>query len=261
MAQKNKILVPVSFEFRLTKLQWGRVPGYVTGWRKEKGIDDPRFLDVKLNDSSTRSVRLTRLPQSLQKKCLATVGKSNADLRVNQICSEFEVSFLHHEAADLPIGGSQIRKTAKPADAWRMRRDFLRVKPNQSFRGFLSKWGRWKQFQLSVEEGELVELQRVVREALTSSPDKWLSSGLATISGSGVAGLPFTMLTDECYRAICATTTFDLLRKRKFKKCALPDCGAPYEAKANKAFCSQACAHLDSVRKSRKAAKAKQPHK
>jgi hypothetical protein len=191
---------------------------------------------------------------------LATLGKSNADVQLNQICSDFELRFLHH-AGELPLSSSEIKKIAQPADAWVMRRDFLRVKTGQSFEGFLNKWGRWKQIGHYVEEEELVELQKRVREALTSPPDKWLSSAYARIKGSGTAGIPFTMLTDECYTAICTTTTFDLMRKLKFKRCSLSGCGAPYEVKSNKTFCSQACAHLYSVRKSRKAAKVNQAPK
>src|SRR5690348_14819751 len=125
MAQKNQILIPISFEFRAAKFQWTQVTGRVTGWKREKGAINPQLLLVGIDPPSDNSdsiaVHITRLPATLQKQCLATLGKSKPDVRVNQICSEFEINCLKH-SEKLLIGDAAIKKHTKPFDAWLMRR-------------------------------------------------------------------------------------------------------------------------------------------
>jgi hypothetical protein len=145
-----------------------------------------------------------------------------------------------------------------------MREDFLRCKPDRkAIITFLNDWGRWRDFRMLADLAEFVSLQRTVREALTSSPEKWLASQYAfpTMKRSRSSEYPyFTMLTDACEVAIRMTTTIDLMRQLKFKTCARHDCGIPFAVTSNhrRAYCSQYCAHLESVRRNRKATLTKQ---
>jgi len=103
----------------------------------------------------------------------------------------------------------------------------------------------------------MIRLQETVREALTSAPKKWFAGhdAFPPMVHSRLAKYPFfCLLTDACQHAIRMTVTIDLLRRLTFKTCARRDCGLPFPvtSKHRREYCSQYCAHLESVRRSRK---------
>jgi hypothetical protein len=165
--------------------------------------------------------------------------------------------FIQNPKAHIEEG--ELRKHSRPADAWQMREELLRMKPDpDSAKSFLNKWGRWRPFPRNyIDLDEIFDLQRVVRHALTSSPKRWFASTYAfpTMISSRSTKFPyFVMLTDACQVAIRMTITIDLLRELEFKTCARPDCGLPFEVKSRhkRKFCSWYCGHLESVRRSQR---------
>ena len=65
------------------------------------------------------------------------------------------------------------------------------------------------------------------------------------------------------FDAILSTIFIDRLRKLRFKVCARPDCATIYEltSRHKRKFCSYDCAHLMTVRRSRKGKKQKKKKK
>jgi hypothetical protein len=211
------------------------------------------------NKTAHFAVRVEQLPEELRKPCLATLGKGHADQAVMEICSALELQYFTH-THKTDFDHSELRKHSHAADAWRLRDEFLRLNAdNDATLRFLNKWGRWLPLRAYVDLTEICQLQRRVREALTSSPKKWFASGYASppMARSGSTEFPyFRILTDSVQAAIRMTTTIDLLRELKFKTCARPDCRVPFpvESKHERRYCTQYCAHLESVRRQRKAA-------
>jgi hypothetical protein len=140
-----------------------------------------------------------------------------------------------------------------------MRDDFLRLMPDANgAMEFLEKWGRWRQWRNYVLPSEMLCLQQAVREALLDAPEKWFAGHYAfpPMVRSRLSKYPYvSFLTDACEAAIRMTVTTDLLLRLEFKVCARPDCGLPFPVKTKhkRDYCSQYCAHLESVRRGRKA--------
>ena len=156
----------------------------------------------------------------------------------------------------------EVRKNSEAANAWDMREDFLRMKPDfEAGLLFLNKWGSWKNWRRYAEFSEMIRLQDAVRGALLS-PAKWFATLYAfpMMAPARSTKYPYyTFLTDTIEMAIRMTTTIDLLQKQKFKMCARPDCGMPFQvdSKHEKFYCKQYCGHLESVRRNRKLKEAK----
>lgn len=153
----------------------------------------------------------------------------------------------------------------RTGDAWVMRREFLRLKQDfLALLGFLRKWGIWDDKGLgsslknAVFPESIWELQRGYREALVSPADEWLCKGVDPFKGAYATPMypHFILEHSQCKLAIEATITIDLLRKVKFRKCKRQDCSEVFaiESKHRRFYCSQPCAHLESVRKQRRAA-------
>jgi hypothetical protein len=162
----------------------------------------------------------------------------------------------------------------RTADAWTMRREFLKMKQDPwVLVEFLRKWGTWDEKQLGssnlapsanssiqnfVVPDEIWELQSIYREALLRPPDEWLCNGVDPFKGAYATPMypHFILEHHQCRPAIEATITIDLLKKVKFRKCKRPDCSEVFalESRHKRAYCGQPCAHLESVRKQRRAA-------
>lgn len=260
------IQIPVSFEFRTTQVRWREGRAHVVGWWKEQdGAEDPAKLIVEVTgagEKKTIGFLLSMLSENERKLCLATIGKRHADEAVKGICAALELPYFVHDHKTY-IEDSELVAHSQPADPWHVREDFLHLKPDsKAAMTFLNEWGRWFELRNVVALSEIVYLQRAVREALTSSPDRWLASQYAfpTMKRSRSPKYPyFTLLTDACQVAIRMATTIDLLRQLKFKTCARPDCGVPFLVKSDhkRDYCSQYCGHLESVRRNRRALTAK----
>jgi len=184
-------------------------------------------------------------------------GKRNSDEVVREICSNLELQYFVHDHKTY-IRDSELRKVSRPADAWQLRDDLLKLKPGTAAAlNMLNKWGRWISHRNSVDLAEIMSLQRAVRQGLTSPAKNWLQSSDAHVpsANSRSSDFPyFVALTDSCKTAIRAATTIDLLQELRFKTCARPDCGVPFQVttKHERNYCRQYCAHLESVRRARK---------
>jgi hypothetical protein len=255
------IQIPLSVEFRTTSVSWVRTRARITGWWKRDAniIDEENLVAEVANGTDTETYKfpLRQLPDAERKQCLSRRGKGESDEDVKRICSSFQPEFLIHSRKTY-IRDADLIKNSQPADAWKMRGDFLRMAPN--YKGamkFLSNWGRWRPWLGYADVSEMIRLQEAVREALTSAPKKWFASYAAfpPMVQSRLAKYPFfCLLTDACQSAIRMTVTIDLLRHLTFKVCARRDCGLPFPvtSKHKREYCSQSCAHLESVRRSRK---------
>ena len=105
----------------------------------------------------------------------------------------------------------------------------------------------------------MVALDSIIRWGLTCEPDEWFASKYAELGLRGPKP-KFPHFLIEPYGihgALFATVTIDHLSGTKYQACARPDCGMPFalESKHRRLYCTQYCAHLESVRKSRRAAK------
>jgi hypothetical protein len=156
------------------------------------------------------------------------------------------------------MSDSELRKHSQPADGWDLRDDFLSLKADsEAALAILNRWGRWIPWRNYVDMAEISALQQAVRQALTSPAEIWFRSLYASppMVNSRSTEFPyFVVLTDACEAAIRTTTTIDLLKKLKFKSCARPDCPMvfPVTSKHERNYCTQYCAHLESVRRARK---------
>jgi len=258
----HQIQIPISFEFRTTKVQWEEARASVIGWRDSQGEkDDPAQLIARITSTSgkkkTIGLPLNRLPEKEREQCLAVSGKRHTNEAVKEICSPLELRYFVHDSKTY-IADSELRKHSHPADAWQLRDDFLSLKAeSEAILTILSKWGRWVPFRNYVDMTEISALQHAVRRALTSPAEVWFRGLYASppkVNSRSSAFPYFVILTDACEAAIRTTTTMDLLRKLKFKTCARPDCDKPFPvtSKHERNYCTQYCAHLESVRRARK---------
>jgi hypothetical protein len=252
--------IPVSFEFRAAKkIQWQAASAKVTGWRdSHPEPKKPLHLIAKLRGAagleSQIAIPLSKLPERERKACLATIGKRESDERVKEICSSLELPYFFHNGKT--YFGDDVRKHSLPSDAWQLRDEFLSLQGNaEKTLAFLNNWGRWLPLRRYVGLAEIADLQKDVRAALTESPDEWfVGVAFPTMVNSRSPEFPyFTMLTDACQVAIRMATTIDLLQRIEFKTCARPDCAKPFpvRSKRKRDYCSQYCAHLESVRRGR----------
>jgi hypothetical protein len=102
---------------------------------------------------------------------------------------------------------------------------------------------------------EVWTFQEQCRDALRKPVDEWLPTQklLALIPREQYPH--YLLRASNCQTAILNAILIDLLRKVKFRLCARPDCRAPFaiESKHRRDYCSQYCAHLESVRRQRRA--------
>lgn len=159
-------------------------------------------------------------------------------------------------------------------NAWAMRDEFLNLEHDPAkLRMFLNRWGSWRprsffrlrdpstlHASLLVLPHDIWQLQELYRKALTGSAKNWLRS----VGGLGLtqSDTPpyFSIEVCDCENAIRATITIDHLANSTFGICRRGDCRRLFEftTKQKRFYCSQHCAHVETVRKSRAAKKAKQ---
>src|SRR5271157_5680400 len=163
-----------------------------------------------------------------------------------------------------------IRKEYRELDPWDLRDAFLAWLP-EDWKNFLSFAGSFSTYGL--DQGEVMEWQGLLREALKLPPKKWpqLQKRFHPSKVEKfLAPLRIEFEWDEesprahiatmrSLDAIIATIQLDLLQGAKFRVCARHDCKEPPFQVGNrlKQFCSYECAHLAAVRRSRAAKAAK----
>jgi hypothetical protein len=280
--------IPLSFEFRPLKAKWSVRTAEIEGWAKDVrrrslfgyiGSSDDVTVDLRepetlggfagltemvhiplgaSNPKHPAVVRWTDIPADI--KAVAASAENMGEIRG----SSFHI--LACESSEGVYG--------RTGDAWAMRREFLRLKRDSwELLQFLRKWGVWDERKLgssnlapganafiqNVVFPEVIwELQSVYREALTSPPDEWLSKGVDPFKGAYATPMypHFILEHTQCKLAIEATISIDLIKRVKFRKCRRPDCSEVFalESKHKRIYCGQPCAHLESVRKQRRAA-------
>lgn len=158
----------------------------------------------------------------------------------------------------------------KTIDPWRLRHDFLHLKHSpDALLAFLNLYGRWSHStypRYSMEGGpwptllfelEMWEEQAKIRRSLGGDRGEWLQkSGLGF---SARSKFPYFVQTvGTCSGAIHTSISIDFLRRVPFRICKRSDCGEPFAAdRKGKQYCSQYCAHLVSVRRTRRELKKK----
>lgn len=179
---------------------------------------------------------------------------------------------MYPESADL----SHPPKT-RIIDPWQLRHDFLHLKPSSdALLEFLDYYGRWSRITYPryiswafydprtregnaddyipglVFESEIRAEQTAIRVALKGNPGDWLAK--ASLSFGAQSKFPHYVHTDDnCLDAIRTSISIDFLRRVPFRICKRPDCGEPFAAdRKGKEYCSQYCAHLVSVRRTRR---------
>jgi hypothetical protein len=248
------VALPVSFEFRTTKVRWQEREARIGG------LSFDPFGKWELRAEATAHGRRVSadlsqrdIPPRLWDQCSDAIDESHDpdewEQVVERICSDFRPRLFFASTRD------DSEESSLPADAWQLRDAFLRVAPDaQSLLELLNRWGRWT-YENHTQLETIVRFQESVRRALVSSPEEWLSDALdADLELDSRSEYPFfTIETVECKRAISATVTIDLLREVKFEPCARWDCGQPFSvtSRHKRKYCTQYCGHLESVRKSR----------
>jgi len=248
--------IPVSFEFRKTKVEWEQTVAHFTGWARHKdGSEDGSYLLAEFTTGGmSHQIRFSRrrLPEQWDNLWM----QAYSDRDVEQTFSEYKPLLV------LPRGkifiDEELKKNSQPADAWQLREEFLKLDDTpESAVGFLNQWGRWNS-EPFVELSEISHLQQAVREAVINSRDGWFASEYALPSTwKRCSEFPyFSMLTDKVEAAVRMTVTVDLLGKAEFKTCARPDCGQPFKVESSheRKFCSRSCGHVEAMRRRRKAA-------
>ena len=205
------------------------------------------------------------------------VKSSDVDTTAIEIFSDYRpqffIAFEEEDEDDDSLDGDDdyFHGCARSADAWHLREAFLKLDPDaQDVLGFLNRWGFWNS-GTKVQLEEILSFQHRIRRALLSRTDEWLS-GQETLalfspddtfsnpesrlhSPDARSGYPnFRIRTYFCHAAISATVTFDLLGRVRFKRCSRPDCRYPFPitSRHRRKYCTQYCAHLESVRRTRK---------
>jgi hypothetical protein len=262
------ITIPLSFEFKTTKVQWAKSYARIKGWwkRPDGTVDGENLVAEVPNADTVKTVQFPfeRLPDKEWEQCVAKLSDDGTlericDADVEQVCSAFEPQLLVRSDRTYDIRYAAPTKPSQPADAWEMRKEFLRLKLDcEKAIAFLNKWGSWD-FREYALLSEMVDLQQAVLGALTSPPELWFSKDYSippTLYRRSQKPY-FTILTDKCEIAIRMTVTSDLLRGAEFKRCARRDCEMPFEvtSKHSRDYCRAYCSHLESVRRKRKTTK------
>lgn len=175
-------------------------------------------------------------------------------------------------------------------DALALRNSFMELKTDQEFLTFLNQVGSFT-FLAEVEHkygwtlNELIGCQEMFTELARRSPNTWneyaqgLISSMSRVPGGIVRALELRSChkiefrwkgaphgawhggkslalieATDAVSAILTTIEVDHLRGAKFGACARPDCPKFFEITSHhkRKYCSQYCAHLESLRRMRK---------
>ena len=165
-----------------------------------------------------------------------------------------------------------------PVDPWHMREEFLGLKTESDMLRFLTKYGRWDDSKDNVPVDSIMDLQVELRELLLSPRQirllayrlgwmnrkftfslRWEKNSAiqARIAAKKTTNNATSFCVVECGSitdVLFASVQIDLLDGAKFGTCARPDCQVPFRVTSNhkRKYCSQPCAHLESVRRNRK---------
>lgn len=240
-------------------MSWAAVWARIVGWSKrDDGTINGDYLVAEFVTPTgiprTMWYPVDKLPLDEWEQCTQVERSEDYDQKIEDICSGFAPRLLISlESSYLPA--SELQKRGTPYNPWRLREEFLGVKPDEDDAiTFLGKFGAWS-ISNWMRLKDLTSFQSAVREALTSGPGEWFKSSFSSFSGwNRLREYPyFGLRTNHCKDAIAATVSIDLLNQAKFRVCARGDCGKLFEltSKHKRKYCCQYCGHLESVRKTR----------
>jgi hypothetical protein len=166
--------------------------------------------------------------------------------------------------------GTPVRPRAS-LDAWQVRDRFVNLKrsDDQLF-DFLNDTGRWDQFLGPYLLKNMWDWQDAIKHLLLRPHRKWqdvISEHLNPYVGCmGIAAyldvsfesdgdnLWFELTPHGCVGALLGSVLIDRVEGARFQICQRPDCRQVYRLKSRhkRKYCSYDCAHLQSVRASRK---------
>ncbi len=109
---------------------------------------------------------------------------------------------------------------------------------------------------------EVWQFQKQCRDALRKPAGEWLPTQKLLALVPRPQYPHYVRQAVNCQRAILDTIIIDLLRKVKFRLCARPDCRTPFaiESRHHREYCRPYCAHIESLRRRRKAARKEALH-
>jgi hypothetical protein len=169
----------------------------------------------------------------------------------------------------------QLVSAFRRRDPWIMREAFFTLdQSSEALARFLGQWGDWvlpafmtdlniDLLEQNYDEAPVYVVPDVVwkqreeyKEALAAPPHVWMSRGNCLPAPHSQLKPPYFAMSDRtCSSAIETTITLDHLRGIPYRFCERTDCGDIFtvESRHERKFCSQACAHLVSVRRAREA--------
>jgi hypothetical protein len=290
MAQR--IDLPVEFQFKVEPVRYVRGAvrlrkwwlGY-GGWQLQATVSGPaefadswRAADQEFANSWRRADLYHVLQDELPSFVTEQLSEPGQPLSSAVKRIDLNVIFcMYPEGCDF-----RHPPKARVFDPWQLRHDFLHLKPSpQTLLDFLNNYGQWSRttqprlvrtvaygsrvlwldndilVPALIFESEIRKEQAAIRDALKGNPADWLAKG--SLSFGSQSKFPHYVHADStCLDAIRTSITIDFLRRVPFRICKRPDCGEPFAAdRKGKEYCSQYCAHLVSVRRTRREIKKK----
>jgi len=184
---------------------------------------------------------------------------------------------VKNQTYQILLADSPCVQNKQAVDATRLSNEFFALKKDnlEELLQFIRKWGRWDAAHLFyplkddgqfrqpgspnfefVWPGLVWEYRDACRDAIRKKPSAWLGSPQATINTYQQSEPPYFLVKPcDCRQVIEVSITGAMLDKVEFGVCARSDCRRIFKKKSNhrRAYCSQYCAHLVSVRKGRRA--------
>jgi hypothetical protein len=286
------IQLPTTVELYGKPLLWTLARAEYLGWIDEPNSRPVAMIRVTETKYAGQTAEFFPefLPQEIRDKVPRRGPRPFSD-KLHKEAHPMEIDVL---ISDVRPGSKWPFLDSRKVDGWKMRDDFLKLEHSAaSLHGFLDRYGQWDArsspttdydsqvttpgvvLPASIWYDDIdvraradrdkqgtpapVLFQDLVRWGLECGPEKWFSSGY--VGGfSPVAGpsqFPhFVVQVFGCASVILATITIDHLSGRKFGICARHDCPEVYPIESNhkRSYCSQYCAHIESVRRSRRKA-------
>ena len=263
MAQQKLFSFPVGFDFMVVPSKWtAKAAGIEGWWQTEHNTSDLDYLAAVTFDANAPErfrIGIERLPEEIFDACYSA-GPDASDEEIQEICSGFSLEVLvnaipgsDYEQFHLKHALAELK--AKQCDPWEMRSEFIEMNPDTlAALAFLNKWGRWGQNRFEFAR-DIIRSSVQTRKDVLSDDHGQRGSIVFLPDLQRIPRFPhFVVRTASCEKAIRTTLLADFVNGIKFKACARPDCGKAFsiESKHAREYCTQYCAHLESVRRNRK---------
>jgi hypothetical protein len=254
------ILLPVEFTFSSERANW--VVGTInlrSWWLGYDSVLEASISAPPEYQGVIELVKVDHLPSSLRQE-LPPGGKRLAE-KIRRVAVEVLFCLPASEKSDY------MKPEYMKIDPWRSRDEFLSLRRSTTdLLRFLNKYGAWARgkeprYNLlkgwepqMVLPGTIWSEQDRIRGVLERGPRDWFGSWQSSLSLNPRPEFPHYDHSDNlCLEAIYTSITVDFLRGVHFRICARKDCGKPFAAeRKGKRYCEQYCAHLVSVRRTRK---------